>query len=121
MWLGKISDECVSMLKGLFDIRPSHRFGGRNIDALKSHSWMQAYGLTDWDFLLQKKTTSIPHFIPGASLLRRKSCQRGQNLKHRKKYEKISTSISNSQQSQFQKFHYITPEFSHYFTRHEDE
>lgn len=110
------------MLKGLFDIRPSHRFGGRNIDALKSHCWMQAYGLTDWNFLLQKKTTSIPHFIPGASLLRRKekSCQRGQNLKHRKNHERISTAILNSQQTQFQKFHYIAPEFSHYFNCHEE-
>ena len=64
VWLGNISPNCVSMLEGLFEVRPSHRLGGRRIEALRTHPWLQSQGLSDW-VALTARTITAPHFVPG--------------------------------------------------------
>ena len=67
-WLGKLSNACTNMLAGLFEVRPSHRLGARNIDALKHHPWLQQYGLSDWSRLKEK--SMVPHFQPGKRFIK---------------------------------------------------
>ena len=56
VWLGNISPNCVSMLEGLFEVRPSHRLGGRRIESLRTHPWLHSQGLSDWASLTSKTT-----------------------------------------------------------------
>ena len=62
-WLGEVSPACASLLSGLFELRPSLRLGGRNIAALKGHSWLKEMGVDDWQALESK--TLAPFFRPG--------------------------------------------------------
>lgn len=64
VWLGNISSNCISMLEGLFEVRPSHRLGGRRIEVLRTHPWLHSQGLSDWA-ALTSRTTQAPHFVPG--------------------------------------------------------
>ena len=68
IWLGKISHECISFLKGMFDIRPSHRFSSRDVNAIRKHPWMQAHGLSDWQELYSRNYT--PNFKPGKRFMK---------------------------------------------------
>jgi hypothetical protein len=68
IWLGKVSNECIAYLKAAFDIRPSHRLSSRNIDAIRTHPWMQAYGLGDWQDLHNRNYS--PNFRPGKRFMK---------------------------------------------------
>ena len=50
------------ILQGFFDVRPSHRIGGRNIRALKEHSWFFEKEVPPWDSLHSREYE--PHFQP---------------------------------------------------------
>lgn len=62
-WLGDISESCASLLRGLFEVRPGMRLGGRNFGALRSHVWFRDRGVSDWAALEGKKIP--PAFRPG--------------------------------------------------------
>ena len=67
IWLGKISHECISFLKGMFDIRPSHRFSSRDVNAIRKHPWMQAHGLSDWQELYSRNFADPSNtMLPGS-------------------------------------------------------
>lgn len=65
---GKLTPECVSYLKAAFDIRPSHRLSSRNIDAIRTHPWLQSHGLSDWQELYSRNYA--PNFKPGKRFMR---------------------------------------------------
>jgi serine/threonine protein kinase len=67
-WLGVMSDECLEMLDGLFDVRPSHRFGARNIDKIQHSKWLQNFQFSDWNELATKKFS--PRFQPGKRFIK---------------------------------------------------
>ena len=67
-WAGLISLECMAFLKGMFDIRPSHRLSSRDIDALRKHPWLCAHGLDNWVDLHHHRYN--PHFKPGKAFMR---------------------------------------------------
>lgn len=65
---GRLSPECIAYLKAAFDIRPSHRLSSRNIDAIRTHPWLAAHGLSDWQELYKRNYT--PNFKPGKRFMR---------------------------------------------------
>lgn len=67
-WLGILSPECVEMLGGLFEVRPSHRWGCRNLNKIHYSAWLENFKLTDWETLGQKKYT--PRFQPGKRFIK---------------------------------------------------
>eukprot|EP01032_Pedospumella_encystans_P030236 gene30236-34129_t len=67
-WAGPISLECMAFLKGMFDIRPSHRLSSRDIDAVRKHPWLRANGLDNWTELHQHRFN--PNFKPGKRFMR---------------------------------------------------
>jgi len=67
-WLGSMSPESVAFLKGMFDIRPSHRLSSRDIDAVRKHPWLRANGLDNWTELHQHRFN--PNFKPGKRFMR---------------------------------------------------
>ena len=68
IWLGKISHECIGFLRGMFDIRPSHRLSSRDIEALRLHPWMQVNGVHDWEEMYNHNFT--PNFKPGKRFIK---------------------------------------------------
>lgn len=46
-WMGTFTKECYSLLEGMFDIRPSHRLGCRNIESLLQHPWFRTINWRD--------------------------------------------------------------------------
>jgi serine/threonine protein kinase len=62
-WLGEMSEDCLVVLRGLFEVRPSHRLGARNMAALKAQAWFKSVGCGDWVALSAQ--TFSPHFQPG--------------------------------------------------------
>eukprot|EP01031_Cornospumella_fuschlensis_P028083 gene28083-33914_t len=50
-WLGQMTEECVAVLKGLFEVRPKYRLGARNMAELKMHPWFKTFGFGDWNVL----------------------------------------------------------------------
>lgn len=68
-WLGLISPECQRVLAGLFEVRPSHRLGARNIQTLRRCKWLQIYHLQDWDQMLMHREYQ-PRFQPGKRFIR---------------------------------------------------
>jgi hypothetical protein len=68
-FVGHISANCVSMLEGLFEVRPSLRLGCRNIAALQSHPYLHSRGYDHLEELVKRKIP--PPLVPGrrASIL----------------------------------------------------
>lgn len=67
-WLGVLSNECVELLTGLFDVRPGHRYGCRNIDKIRCSPWLEAFKLSDWEELGKKQYR--PRFQPGKRFIK---------------------------------------------------
>jgi len=67
-WVGPMTNECISFLKGMFDIRPSHRLSSRDIEAVRTHTWLQMHGVDNWDDLHNHRFT--PSFKPGKRFMR---------------------------------------------------
>ena len=55
-------------MKGFFDVRPSHRIGGRNLDQLKNHQWFMDCEIPTWEDLQAK--TYKPKFTPAKKFMR---------------------------------------------------
>jgi len=66
-WLGKLSNECVAFLAGLFEVRPSHRLG-HSSEQIRSHPWLQMHELGDWAGL--HKRAYVPGFKPGKQFIK---------------------------------------------------
>ena len=112
MWLGNISKECVDCIGGLFDIRPGHRLGGRNIHALRLHPWLINHKLTDWNFLRAKSPQCAPHFMPGKSYIQSKYGKVAKdNANH--EYEE-DRPLTNKEKAQFRDFAFGSSEHSIY-------
>ena len=93
-WIGSISNECNSMLQGLFEVRPAIRLGGRRIEDLRTHPWLASLGLSDWDGLLTK-ISKFPKYVPG------KVCgPRGEREKHKGHKSKDKDTSGGSDKSQ---------------------
>lgn len=71
LWLGPLSVSLVSLLQGLFDPRPSHRLGCRNILFLVNHPWFREHGVLEWDKVERRQL--LPTFMPNGSHLRETS------------------------------------------------
>ena len=108
-WLGHISEDCQGVLKGLFEVRPTHRLGGRNIDKLRSHSWFEQRNLSDWDNLVKKDPEVTPHFIPGKNWVQERIG------KGRAQQNEISSYVTAEQERGFADFHYTNPDLRHLF------
>ena len=123
-WLGSISNECNSLLEGLFEVRPSRRLGGRRIEALRTHPWLETQGLSDWESL-SNKITSAPHFIPGkvyaprAQRDKHHHHHKGKESKDREEenlfLEKDSPRISPEQERQFSGCSFIANQYKDLF------
>ena len=126
-WLGSISNECNSLLEGLFEVRPSHRLGGRRIEALRTHPWLETQGLSDWESL-SNKITSAPHFIPGKVYAPRAQRDKHHHHHHKGKeskdrgelqedlfLEKDSPRISPEQERQFSGCSFIANQYKDLF------
>lgn len=68
-WLGPISLDCQRLLAGLFEVRPSHRLGVRNMAALKRCRLFSRFNLTNWDDLLKSRRYE-PRFQPGKRFIK---------------------------------------------------
>ena len=130
VWLGNLSKSCVDCIGGLFEIRPAHRLGGRNIHALRTHNWMKDHGLSDWNLLKTKVPNCAPHFMPGKSYIQKKygtshpmstepiSYQKQQkHLQNSNDRDRngqlVASKISREQESEFHKFSYGAPAFNY--------
>jgi len=67
-WLGPLSNECLEVMHGLLECRPSHRLGCRNLAALVHSKWLTRYQLHDQEMLLTRRYT--PNFQPGRRFLK---------------------------------------------------
>jgi hypothetical protein len=67
-WLGVLSSECIEVLYGLFDVRPSHRYGCRNLNKIRYSHWLESLKLTNWDDLGNKNY--VPRFQPGKRFIK---------------------------------------------------
>ena len=65
-WLGAISKEAIAVLKGLFDIRPTHRYGME--ESFMEEKWFEINKLTPWSKLEHKEIN--PFFRPGKHFIR---------------------------------------------------
>jgi len=123
-WLGVISDECNSLLEGLFEVRPSRRLGGRRIEALRNHPWLDCQGLSDWESLTSKITTA-PHFVPGKIYAPRAERDKHRDRKGRERSErdaddgllteKDTPRISSEQEKQFSGCSYVSSQYKELF------
>lgn len=114
-WLGSISTECNSLLRGLFEVRPGHRLGGRRIDALRTHPWLVSQGLSDWDGLANK-TINVPHFVPGKIFSPKSDRDKDKNKDADALLsEKNSPRISLEQEKQFAGCTYISSQYRELF------
>lgn len=68
-WLGPISLDCQRLLAGLFEVRPSHRLGVRNMAALKRCRLFSRFNLTNWEDLLKTRRYE-PRFQPGKRFIK---------------------------------------------------
>ncbi len=109
-WLGHISSHCQEVLQGLFELRPTHRLGGRNIEKLSSHPWLAERNLSNWATLTNKDPNVTPHFIPGKNWMT-------ERLKHKSNAnEEFKPIVSSDKQVKFTDFHYTAPDLCQLLT-----
>jgi hypothetical protein len=120
-WMGNVSPNCVSLLRGLFDVRPSHRLGSSKIEDLIQHPWLKENKVNNWSELESK--TFEPFFKPGKKFLKDGFSQyppayeklidenNVQNFTDTTTDNEISDKFQGSpvRQSQFKDFHYVSP------------
>lgn len=114
-WLGTLSKECVELLQGLFEVRPSHRLGCRNFEKLRSLRWFKKFNLQNWDALALKDYQ--PFFQPGRRFIKealRKFEQQEAMILGTPDFENIypekgsDENLSIDQEIQFQEFRFIS-------------
>mmetsp|Transcript_30899 Transcript_30899/g.44384 ORF Transcript_30899/g.44384 Transcript_30899/m.44384 type:complete len:363 (-) Transcript_30899:152-1240(-) len=115
-WLGEVSAPCASLLRGLFELRPALRLGGRNIAALRTHCWLRERGVADWAALQAK--TLAPFFRPGKRFIRDgfqplESCDERRLDEARLLQTPLGQSpchsLAGDFQQQFCDFHFVAP------------
>lgn len=107
-WLGAITKECQEMLRGLFEVRPTHRWGGRNIHKIRDSPWLSAKNLSNWSNLQLKDPDVTPHFIPGKAIVHeRVRHDRDDRGRREASEERI---ITSEQEKQFAEFGFTHPD-----------
>lgn len=119
-WLGSVSPNCTSLLRGLFDVRPSHRLGS-SMEELMQHPWLKENKVSNWTELESKKFE--PFFKPGKKFLKDGFAQyqpaheklidenNADNFTDTDTDNDISDHFHASplRQSHFKDFHYVSP------------
>jgi hypothetical protein len=118
-WLGTISSQCITMLGGLFEMRPSHRLGcGTHRGRLQHHPWLAMYGYSDWDSMHQLRIK--PAFRPGKRFMEEQFSE-GAGEKGKEKERQLvpnpgeAPALSKEQQHEFRHFDYIRPQHDELF------
>lgn len=124
-WLGQMSDECVAVLKGLFEVRPKYRLGARNMTELKTQPWFKTFGFGDWNVLMTQ--TYPPHFQPGKRFIRETLETMGNGTvqaqflgaedDNEDGLSDIHTVLPSEQEQQFEDFFFIAPRHREAFSK----
>jgi serine/threonine protein kinase len=102
-WLGEITPECISLLRGLLEIDPSVRLGGRRINDLKTHPLLISHKIINYDDLNNK--TFVPFFIPGKKYIT-------EQMEKRELFVLDNSPILTDEQNLlFKDFNYIAPAY----------
>lgn len=115
-----LSSSCVSLLEGLFEIRPCYRLGARNFESLRRHAWFEEFGLDDWSDIDNKKI--VANFKPGNDYFNEISNSHESLIDqytHGEESNFFNSSpctLTGEQQALFADYSFVDPAYNHLFT-----